>query len=186
MLVVRLPGELQADSLSGLEGHLAVHFDEAIVVYGERTAAGFFTRSSPEVAVSPYEAWIAGQLGENAPPGDLLAEADPDQDGLENLLEYAMGTNPGDGSPREAVTARRAANGTVFVRYVRRVNDPGLVCRAEYHTNLAAEGWAELESPAQSPGEIPFPAPEGCEWVEQALPAGNRGFARVKAVVTEP
>ena len=37
------------------------------------------------------------------------------------------------------MTARRAADGTVWVRYLRRTNDPGVACRTEYRADLAAE-----------------------------------------------
>jgi hypothetical protein len=183
-LLLRLPVTLPADALAGPEACPAVHLDNAVVVFGTKTTMGFQT--ALPVVPSSFETWIAAQFGQGALPGDLLADADPDHDGVQNLLEYAMGTNPSVASSREVLTARRAAGGTIFVRYIRRTNDPGVACRAEYHVNLSAEHWTELESPVQAPAEIPFAAPEGCEWVEQALPAGNRGFARLKAVVTEP
>lgn len=183
-LLLHLPLLLPPDEWAGPDACQSVHLADAEVVFGAEGTTGFMTAAAG--IVSPFDAWVAAQLGEGASASDMLADADPDRDGRTNLLEYAMGTPPGDGAFRESLTLRQAGDGTIFVRYLRRNDDPAVVCRAEFQANLGGEeNWTALQSPVLSPSQMPYPAPAGCEWVEQALPAGQRGFARLKAVAPE-
>lgn len=187
LLLLRLPRSIPADDLSGPEGHIAIHLDDAEVVYGSRNAAGFSTAVSPPV-VQPtlFEAWILAELGESSLEVDRLPGADADRDGVVNLVEYATGSDPGDGGSRFAIHLRRSPGGVHFVQYLRRTGDGALLYTAERLSNDGAGPWIALEGTPVAPVEAPSPAPASFEWVEQALPAGASGFARLRVELAEP
>jgi len=182
-LLLRLPMILPADELAGPTAHTSIHLADAEVVFGSTTAAGFATA----VGVSPsgFESWIGTVLGGSYREADRLPDADPDKDGQVNLLEYATGSLPGDGVQVECLTLQRAAGGGNEVIYLRRSDDEGILCRIDYRPTLGAGNWSELESVITAPAEVPFPAPDGCEWVRQALPAGDRGFVRLRVEMVD-
>jgi hypothetical protein len=187
LLLLRLPRSIPADELAGPEGHVAIHLDDAVVVYGSRNASGFFTAVSPAVVPpTPYESWILSELGVGFPESERLPGADADRDGVVNLIEYATGSDPGDGGSRFAIRLRRSPEGTHFVQYLRRTGDPSLAYTAERLLNNGAGPWIALEGSPAAPAEAPTPAPVAFEWVEQPLPAGASGFARLRVELVEP
>jgi hypothetical protein len=187
LLLLRLPVAIPADELAGPEGHIAVHLDDAEVVYGSRDASGFSTAVSPVVVdPTPFEAWIDGELGEETPEAELLPEADADRDGVANLMEYATGSDPGDGGSRFAIRLRRSPEGTHFVQYLRRTGDASLVYTAERLLNVGAGPWIALEGSPTAPAEAPTPAPVDFEWAEQTLPEGTSGYARLRVELVGP
>lgn len=70
-----------------------------------------------------------------------------------------------------------------LVQYPRRANDPGLTFQVQQGAALEGGAWLDLESSESTPAEPPFPAPAGCEWVEQALPASGKVFARLSVAM---
>jgi hypothetical protein len=187
LLLLRLPRAIPADDLAGPESHIGIHLDDAEAVYGSRDATGFATAVSPEVVqTTPFEAWILSELGEETPEVDLLPEADADRDGVVNLMEYAAGSDPGDGGSRGQVRLRRSAGGTYFFQYLRRTGDPSLAYTAERLGDEGAGPWIALEGTPTAPAEAPVPAPAAFEWVEQPLPSGTSGFARLRVELVAP
>jgi hypothetical protein len=59
--------------------------------------ATVFEDLSMTVTGETYASWIAGEPGVNGQTG---ATQDPDADGVANLLEYALGTEPGNAASR--------------------------------------------------------------------------------------
>ena len=187
LLLLRLSQAIPADELAGPEGHIAVHLDDAEVVFGSRGASGFATAVSPVVVPpTPYESWIQSELGAWIPLADRLPGADADRDGVVNLIEYATGTDPGDGGSRFAIRLRRSPEGTHFVQYLRRTGDASLVYAAERLLNEGDGPWIALEGTPEAPVEAPSPAPASFEWVEQPMPAGTSGFARLRVEMAAP
>ncbi len=179
VLVLRLPGEVPADDLSGLPGYHAVDLKEATVVYGSPTATGFSTASFG--GANGFASWIGGQFPVDQPPSDLEAEADPDRDGWSNFLEYALGSAPAaPGSlARIEIDLRE---GSAFVRYLRRSDDPGLSYEPECAgTLIDPEAWSPVTAAEQAVAAPPAPAPTGYQWCERQLPhGGTRLFVRLK------
>ena len=53
-----------------------------------------------DVSTTPYQAWCLAEFGASASDPTLAGDsADPDSDGLSNLMEYAMATKPNTGNP---------------------------------------------------------------------------------------
>jgi hypothetical protein len=177
-LLLRLPMILPADELTGPAAHTSIHLADAQVVFGSTTATGFATASA--VVPSGFESWIGLMLGGGFSEADRQPDADPDRDGRANLLEYGTGTLPDDAAQVECLKLQRDAGGETQVFFLRRTSDDGILCRIDYRQTLGVGDWSELTSAITVPAEVPFPAPEGCEWFRQALPAGERGFVRLR------
>jgi len=88
-----------------------------------------------------YDAWRARHFAANAPAGD--PEADPDDDGRSNLLEYATGSGPNSATNPGAIEAKFEAGD--FVLTVRK--GPGVkdvLYEFEGSSNLNPGSWSPL------------------------------------------
>lgn len=104
------------------------------------------------------ESWLLDHFGTVDPSGAAAFEADPDGDGISNLLEYALGTDPtlaGDG--RNAVISGEA--GGFLTLTFQHIDDPSLIYEIEATSDLAA-GWTVVERyddpPFTTVGETTF------------------------------
>ncbi len=78
------------------------------------------------------------------------ASANPDGDRFENLLEYAIGTNPNAGDPVIEPISIQVRNGNLMVRYRRSKDvdsDPSILLLVETSTDLVASSWSPLDGP---------------------------------------
>jgi hypothetical protein len=92
-IVARFPGQtFQADTETGLEQELSLHLADAKVIVGHR-AGSTLLATSPAPAVGSFATWIGGFPG-ITDEALRLTDADPDQDGQTNFLEYATGGDP--------------------------------------------------------------------------------------------
>jgi hypothetical protein len=175
-LVLSVPGQAAADDPSGVAGFLAVHFEDAALVYGAETPDGFATAAS----VESYESWISTMLDESSPASDLLPGADPDSDQLSNLLEFALGSDPSDGGSRAQISVRLEETG-VFMEYLRRSNDPTLEYTPEYLPVSVSTVWMPLADTPLSATIPTNPPPTGYEWKKQEIPSATAtGLGRMR------
>jgi hypothetical protein len=132
---------------------------------------------------SGYGTWIAGFPGLS----DATATGDPDGDGLANVLEYVLNSNPGNGSGMKLPAA--AVSGANFtVSFVRRAESKGDTTQTLQY-GPALPGATEVPVPASSSGIftiIPDSPSAGLETVTATIPRGTNTqiFARLKA--TQP
>ena len=182
-LVLSLPAVMPADDLAGPARFIAVHLDEAAVVFGERSEAGFSTAVAPVIQPSAYEAWILGELGADRPEIDLAPEGDADRDGVVNLIEYATGSKPGDGSSLHRLFLRRAPDDVIYLQYLRRTDDPSLAYTVESKANGGSGPWVVLGDVPLAPAVLPSPPPSSLEWVELPLPAVDSLMARLRVEI---
>ena len=89
-----------------------------------------------------YVAWTAGidWQGEDSSP-----LADPENDGLANLLEYALGGDPLTSEPGISPQASIAANGRLSITF-HRTADPDLIYQVEAGNDLAEQSWIPVWS----------------------------------------
>jgi autotransporter-associated beta strand protein len=97
-----------------------------------------------ETSGTPFETWATtnGLAGDDALPG-----ADPDNDGLDNLIEFVIGGQPNPANPNAdssslAPTVSTDASSLIFTfrRTELALSQPGIVIAAEYGSNLS--DWA--------------------------------------------
>lgn len=156
--------------------------------------AAQFTNGGKTLSLSDYQpstgltAWAAqhGLTGDAA-----LAGSDPDSDGLNNLLEYALGLSPLSSSGAPVATRIQTIDGQRYLTftYTRPAGADTLedvVYTGERSTNLAADSWSSIQVTVHSV----TPAPDGLtETVvlrsTVALSAGLKEFLRLKVALTE-
>jgi len=89
--------------------------------------------------VSPYEAWLAENFSEEERSiGDITAQlADPDADGLNNIVEFGSGLDPNIVESILPIEVRRGTNaGEMILRYRRRALPRGVSTMIEKSTDL--------------------------------------------------
>lgn len=69
---------------------------------------------------TPLEIWTNAHFGSPLPTGDAAPTADPDADGLSNLVEYAIGTDPKVASPAPTAEIVTDAGSRYFALHVAR------------------------------------------------------------------
>lgn len=126
----------------------------------------------PSVPTETFAAWIGAAFPDQSDPEVLGPEADPDEDGMPNLLEYYAGTYP-NFPDRLALDAAVDADGRLNVSYRRSQSVEGIVATVERSTDLA------LWEPA-----VPAPVMTGAEGAHRvefgvAPIESDRVFARI-------
>jgi autotransporter-associated beta strand protein len=145
-------------------------------------AAAHEIRIVTGVPVTGYDAFIAGTTLQGA---DALPKADPDFDGLSNLIEFVVGANPQVSSQAEVPTmVRDTLTGSFVFTFRRTTASASVNPLVEYSTGLVGGSW----SPASGqPGvtTVVTPGGPGVEIVVVTLPstlaADGKLFARLTA-----
>ncbi len=177
-LVARFGGVVfDADSATGLDPLLALHFAESKIIVGNRNGISRVATSEAPARGS-YQSWIDG-FPEIADPAKRLPEADADGDGRSNFLEYATGGNPVSATDAAACQIYPAKENGFWVRFAR---EPGIgFLRYQLETSVDMENfWEELDA-------IPEVDPDAPEfgtgrWMRVRVPSSpaTRGFFRLK------
>lgn len=161
-------------------------------VFVRLTGAAKIDNLRATIVGTPYEAWIDGYPGlEDA---GMSASADPDHDGVENLLEFVF-----DGDPRVSSLTTlpqvTTTGGNLHLAFHRRDDSEGQVTLVlQYASDLGGPGpWQEVVIGAGdgSAGEVTWAVEERStdpDLVTVSIPANGRPrlFARLKASGTLP
>lgn len=139
--------------------------------YRLRVSNSLGTAETPPVelvAVADFASWAAARA---ISASAMLA--DPDQDGVPNLLEYALGLDPANAA-RLANQAGLTWSGSIpAYRFTRPTGTTALSYGVEYSTDLL--DWHSASAP------VPVERAYGYETLVAALPAGqSRVFARLR------
>jgi len=165
--------ELNYSEPGSFSSALTLDYDEGEMV----------TSSVDVMVIESYLSW-SRDLGEAGSPGD-----DPDADGAENLLEYAVGSEPDEASgERLPVTQLVVVGGEIRARltYVRRTDaqQRALVYTLEASDSLAVDSWSDAASEVMSSSTAPLVM--GFESVEvEFAVAAPRRFYRLRVDLEE-
>jgi hypothetical protein len=138
-------------------------------------------------APDPYLAWIGPFT-----VSDPAKTADPDNDGMENLLEFVLDGNPG-ASDLGILPAIQPSATHLVLRFVRRIDSTGVAQVVQYGSSLTS--WTDLAVPATAGDHTVGVASisvvrdngEGTDTVTVSIPrAGQAMFARLLAGETAP
>ncbi len=95
--------------------------------------------------LTALEQWRLAQLGTADAVGAASDAADPDEDGLVNLLEYALGGDPLSSDAAEVMPRPVIAAGKLTLEFTR-AGDPALVYEVEATSDLQAGEWSVIWS----------------------------------------
>lgn len=113
-------------------------------VIGNGTKQGFIVDLQSTPSLSPLEQWRQTAFGSPANSGTGADAADPDGDGLPNLLEYALGTQPSQPTAGPAIATSLV--GDHLVMAFNRIADPALTYTVEAATSLVPPNWSPIWS----------------------------------------
>jgi hypothetical protein len=126
-------------------------------------------------SLSPRETWRQSHFGTTANSGQAADTADPDGDGLANLLEYAFGEDPTVANEGPAVVVA-TASGVLTLTFVH-IDDPSLSYVVEASGDLTGV-WTTAQT------YTGFTVAGTTTFTDSvSLTAGSRRFLRVKVVV---
>ena len=129
-------------------------------------------------AIPEYAAWVASKFPANAPGTTTALTADPDFDGLNNLLEFAFKLDPliPNGSP--VSVAASTGGSPLEITYKLRHDVPGLTARVDVSDDL--ETWDITESRIELLNQPPQPDGTTTHTARlNPLPASVRTFLRI-------
>jgi phage gp45-like len=123
------------------------------------------------------ELWRFANFGSYSSDASAADSADPDGDGLSNLMEYALGTGPNSSGVIPAVLALNGANLEYTYTRSTAAKDNGVTYQIEWSETLEAGSWSS-ETVTQE-----ITSTQGAlETVKASVPAGTTGkrFLRLK------
>ncbi len=128
---------------------------------------------------SPFKTWAGGAgqgltAGVNDGPLD-----DPDFDGIVNLMEFVLNSNPMVPSPGQLPVGTAPSAGSWHFEYHRNKESvPGVTQIVEYTTDFAT--WTQVAIPATTAGTVTVTPGTNTDHVSVAIPViGTAGFARL-------
>jgi autotransporter-associated beta strand protein len=177
---------ISVESLTGLGTLQNSGGTSATIMIGSTTAFTLPPGQSiltSDIQINNYQLWAAS-YGLTTAPND-----DPDGDGIQNLLEYALGsTDPTDraaafpvlssSGPQLRITFLRRTGGT-------ETNGTYISGDLTYHPLASADltDWNIVPTPVLNPPNLPV-APNGFEWISYAIPdtlqTAQKGFIKLE------
>lgn len=136
--------------------------------------------SGTSTGLTPLETWRQTYFNDSSDGGERTLTADFDKDGMSNLLEYALGTNPAIPTPPDARPQGGMLSGTFTLTYHR---PAGGVPGVAYDVQMAQpgmSGWTSAISGTDYTQTI-SPNGDGSEKVVITFDSlsGNQRFARI-------
>ena len=110
---------------------------------------------------TPQQLWRQTHFGSVANSGDAADEADPDSDGLANLIEFAFGLDPRR-SDAASLPSWQHIDDDYVLTFTRPAEASGVTCVAEYSTSLNTKDWTAIPNSTVEPLHT-FYAPAGFE-----------------------
>lgn len=150
-------------------------------VYSQKTAGNLQLDKLLITAAPSFSTWAASFSLSGA---EATALADPENDGLSNLAEYALGGHPKQPDAADLMPQPERVNGRLRLTAIVRVDDPGLVIQASSTSELGdPESWTtngvSQILPVDQSG-----VPAGFERVTFESPLlGDRGFMRLEMLL---
>jgi hypothetical protein len=135
------------------------------------------TITAAEITHTHQEEWRFANFGSYASENSGADSADPDGDGISNLLEYALGLDPAAPGVMPAVLALNGANLEYTYTRSTEAKDYGVTYQIEWSDTLEAGSWS-----TETVTEQITSTQEALETVKTSVPAGTGGkrFLRLR------
>ncbi len=103
---------------------------------------GAASSATVTIADVPLDAWRFAQFGASANSFDIAGDdADPNHNGMTNLMEYALALDPNaSGSAGNPAVTRTAT--TLSITFTRRINAPEIALIPEWSGSLSSPAWS--------------------------------------------
>jgi uncharacterized delta-60 repeat protein len=130
---------------------LALQKDGRIVSSG-----GSFSQADDRFVISRHwafsseQSWRLRFFGTTEDAGIAAQSSDPDNDGLNNLLEFAFNLDPGSGSSNQ-IPEGKVLNGDYVVRFTHPPDVLGLTYRAQWSGTMEPNSWLPIPDSGLSP-----------------------------------
>lgn len=111
---------------------------------GNGTKQGFIINLELAASLSALEQWRLAHFGTSANSGNAADSADPDLDGLPNLLEYALGDDP-QSAASASLPTYQVSSGHLELGFSR-IADPALIYTVEAASSLTLKDWTSIWS----------------------------------------
>jgi len=136
------------------------------------------TGSLRVVGPDPFANWIGDSYPGVADPSVAGPAADPDGDGIANLLEYAAGSSPSE--PSAALGDLTGNGGVLEFTYRKSQSATGITMEVEWSDSLAPGSWSTsgVTQTVLTPASDP-------QTITAIVPAGNSGKRFVRLRVTK-
>jgi hypothetical protein len=95
--------------------------------------------------LTPYQQFSAATWPENTPESTTAPDADPDADGLVNLVEYALGLDPkvGSGLPSAELINDEQDQPHLQIKFTRPIGRNDVTVTGQFSHDLKAENWSQ-------------------------------------------
>jgi len=130
---------------------------------------------APSLLAETFSSWAAAEFESNemTNPAISAPSADPDRDGMSNLLEYALGTDPLFSDAKEGNPTVTFANGKIQLEYKRDTNKSDITVVLLVSSNLNM--WTTANSELIS-------SKKGLEKRRVTLPIKSRAYFKLQVV----
>jgi hypothetical protein len=139
-----------------------------------------------EVQLAPvtYSAWQQDEFGDNGANPEIAGPtADPDRDGVPNLVEYATGRNPNQPDEQAVITTTMATDGAgeryLLVQFTRRRHLTDIQLLLQRSTTLAVDSWSNTDPATLQPQITTLDAATE-RWTIQLPLTTTREFLRLR------
>ena len=172
------------------------YLDEAVIWNHARTDQDFLDSYNAALLITPQPSYSIWASGNNLTGNDAAADFDHDNDGLQNGIEYILGTDPKVGENGGLDRYATEENVIFFFNHAVASKTPDTQVFIDARTSLTEDTWTPYEVGAYEAGTYPLsgiasevtvsPGAPGYEVVSLTVPIGTdiRKFARLRVVVT--
>lgn len=135
-----------------------------------------------QIADKPFDQWQQQYFGSGAQPGSGDLQ-DPDGDGMNNLLEYAFGSDPTTPTPqRRLATALEVVDSQLIVDFIVDDGLEDITYQAQYSRSLGS--WTDIDAVPVVVPDPEFDFPPGLQMLRVTTPmpvnAADRAFVRIQ------
>lgn len=119
-------------------------------IYSSGSDCGWVDQVVLSATGTALQNWRQTHFGTNADSGDAANGADPDRDGLKNLVEFAFGLNPSQNSAHLVPKFQRSGD-NLACTFIQPAGVTGVIYGAEWTSSLTSDSWQAVANTGVAP-----------------------------------